>query len=289
VCEGLCTGVTCPDPGECVSGVCDPADGSCGTENDGINTGCDLGGSPGVCDGAGACVECNIDGQCGANEACVNNVCESTLVCEYVQDFEAMVLGDPPQAQPTSLADDGWLVGATVFQADGVTPVYNYFAFPAPNGGAAFSAVAGGEGGAEQGAQQLSIYSDYNNTDHGNGLIIEAVVFRERPITAADIGTTISFTFDAKRGNINDPSGSSTALAFIKTLDPNAGFATTNFITEDTTNLPTTWGTFTITLDLTDPLLEGQILQIGAQNRATNYEPSGVFYDNMNLCSAPAP
>ena len=288
VCEGLCTGVTCPDPGECVTGVCDPADGSCNPQNDAINTGCDLGGSPGVCDGQGVCVQCNDNAQCGANEACINNVCESTLVCEYVQDFESMVLGDPPQTQPTSLANDGWQVGANVFGPDGTTFLYNYFSFPAPNGGAAFSAVAAGEGGPEQGAQQLSIYNDYNNADHAAGNIIEAVVFRQRTITAADIGTTISFRFDAKRGNINDPSGSSTALAFIKTIDPGAGFATTNFITEDTTNLPTTWGAFTITLDLTDPLLEGQTLQIGAQSRATNYEPSGVFYDNMSLCSAPA-
>ena len=65
-CEGLCAPDTCSDNGiECQTDVCDPADGSCNAQNDGINTGCDLGPGPGVCDGAGACVECNIDAQCG--------------------------------------------------------------------------------------------------------------------------------------------------------------------------------------------------------------------------------
>jgi exo-beta-1,3-glucanase (GH17 family) len=280
---GLCAGVICPDPGECVTGVCDPSDGSCSAQNDAVNTGCDLAGSPGVCDGAGACVQCNDDAQCGATETCVGNVCESTVVCEYEQDFE--LLAPAPQDQPTSLAEDGWQVGANVFGPDGTTFLYNYFAFPAPNGGAAFSAVATGEGGPDQGTQQLSIYNDYNNADQAAGNIIEAIVFQERTIVAADVGKTVSFTFDAKRGNINDPSGSSTALAFIKTIDPNAGFATTNFITQDTTNLPTTWGTFTVSLPI-DAGLVGQTLQFGAQSRATGYEGSGVFYDNMAFCAA---
>ena len=183
------------------------------------------------------------------------------------------------------MADDGWQVGANVFGPDGTTFLYNYFAFPAPNGGPAFSAVASGEGGPDQGAQQLSIYNDYNNADHAAGNIIEAIVFQERTIVAGDVGKTVAFTFDAKRGNINDPSGNSTALAFIKTIDPNTGFATTNFITQDTTNLPTTWGTFTVSLPINAGLV-GQTLQFGAQSRATNYEGSGVFYDNMALCTA---
>ena len=279
VCEGLCTGVTCPDPGECVSGVCDPATGDCSSQNDGINTGCDLGGNPGVCDGAGACVQCNEDAQCGAGETCVNNACEaSSIACEYEQDFELLTPGDPPQGQPTDLAADGWLVGANVFESDG-TFAYNYFAFPAPNGGAAFSAVAEGEGGPDQGARQLSIYSDYDNADHAVGRIIEAIVFQERDIVPGDVGTTVTFTFDAKRGNIE---GATTALAFIKTLDPGAEFATTNFISEDTTDLPATWGAFSISLAI-DASLVGQVLQIGFQNRASNFEGSGVFYDNVKV------
>jgi hypothetical protein len=198
------------------------------------------------------------------------------IACLYEQDFELLTPGDPPQTQPTSLATDGWKVGANVFGPDGTTFLYNYFAFPAPNGGPAFSAVAVGEGGAAQGAQQLSIYNDYNNADHAAGNIIEAVVFRERPIEAGDVGTTIVFKFDAKKGNIVPPT---TAAAFIKTI---AGSNTTNNIAIDTTNLPDTWDTFTISLPII-PELVGQVLQIGFQSRATNYNSSGIFYDNITL------
>ena len=280
-CEGLCAPDTCPDNGiECQTDVCEPADGSCSPMNGGINTGCDFGPGPGVCDGAGACVECNIDAQCGSGETCVNNVCEAAgVACDYEQDFELLTPGDPPQPVPNSLSGDGWLVGANVFQSDGTTFIYDYFAFPAPNGGPAFSAVAVAEGGPDQGAQQLSIYSDYNNGDHALGRIIEALVFRERTIISSDVGTTLEFTFDAKSGNIE---GATTALAFIKTLDPGAGFATTNFITQDTTNLSATWATFTLSLSV-DASLVGQTLQYGFQSRASNFEGSGVFYDNLTF------
>jgi exo-beta-1,3-glucanase (GH17 family) len=278
-CEGLCTPDTCPDNGiECQTDLCDPANGSCNAQNDEINTGCDLGGSAGVCDGAGACVECNTDGQCASGESCVNNVCEAppAAACLYEQDFESLTPGDPPQPVPNSLSNDGWLVGANVFAPDGTTFLYNYFAFPAPNGGPAFSAVAVGEGGPDQGEQQLSIYSDYNNADQGVGDIIEAIVFQEFPIVASDVGTTIVFTFDAKKGNIVPPT---TAAAFIKTI---AGSDTTNNIPINTTNLPDTWDTFTISLPIV-PELVGQVLQIGFQSRATNFDSSGIFYDNLTL------
>jgi hypothetical protein len=255
---GGCTvDADCPDTGnDCTAGAC--VAGNCETVNVADGTSCE-----------------------GDTGTCNAGVCEpiGPIACEYEQDFEAMVPGDPPQPVPNSLSDDGWLVGANVFEPDGTTFIYDYFAFPAPNGGPAFSAVAVGEGGAEQGAQQLSIYSDYNNADHGLGRIIEAIVFRERTIVASDEGTTLSFTFDAKAGNIE---GASTALAFVKTLDPGAGFATTNFITEDTTNLPASWGTFTLSLAV-DASLVGQTLQYGFQTRASNFEGSGNFYDNVSV------
>ena len=79
---------------------------------------------------------------------------------------------------------------------------YGYGVFPAPNDGAAFSAIAIGEGGATQGNQQLSIFSDYNNTDHANGAYIEANVFQEQWVESGDVTETWTFEFDAKRGNI---------------------------------------------------------------------------------------
>ena len=47
----------------------------------------------------------------------------------YSQDFEGLDI-----TSGTALGDDGWLVGANVFDPNG-NFLYNYFAFPAPNGG----------------------------------------------------------------------------------------------------------------------------------------------------------
>lgn len=192
----------------------------------------------------------------------------------YSQDFETM---NP--ADPNALATDGWWVYGNCFGPDGTTYLYGYGPFPAPNGGPpdAFCAIAVGEGGVEQGNQQLSVYSDYANLDHGLGNIIESNVFQEQTIEPSDDGNTWFFQFDAKLGNIE---GVSTAAAFIKTLDPGAGYALTNFLTVDMTSIPAEWGTYSIYIQIDEPLV-GQILQFGFLNTATGYEGSGIFYDNV--------
>jgi hypothetical protein len=195
----------------------------------------------------------------------------------YNQDFEAL-----NQANTTALGDDGWLVFGNVFGPDWAY-WYGYGPFPAPNDGAAFSAIAAGEGGPQQGAQQLVVFSDYNNTDHGAGAYIESNVFQEQLIGPGDVTEVWFFHWDAKRGNIE---GESTALAFIKTLDPDAGFATTNFLTMDMTNIPDTWGSYLLYIYI-DPSLDGQLLQFGFLNVATNYQGSGIFYDNVRFNISP--
>ena len=130
----------------------------------------------------------------------------SHAIIPYAQDFEGL-----NQADTGALAADGWLVFANVFAPDGAS-LDGYGVFPAPNDGAAFCAIAIGEGGAEQGDQQLVAFSDYNNTDHAVGNLIEALVFQEFLIEAGDVGETWVFDFQAKRGNIE---GASTAMAFI--------------------------------------------------------------------------
>ena len=192
----------------------------------------------------------------------------------YSQDFESLGAADP-----AALSGDGWVVFGNVFSPDHSVYYYGYGTFPAPNPGGGFSAIATGQGGAAQGAQQLSIYSDYNNADHANGNLIESNVFKEQTVGAGDAGATWTFTFDGKLGNLG---GSTTALAFIKTLNPAAGYATTNFITLDTTHFPNAWGTYSLSITI-DPSLVGQILQFGFANTATHYEGSGMFYDNISF------
>ena len=146
------------------------------------------------------------------------------------------------QPDMDALANDGWLVFANVFGPDW-SYWYGYGPFPAPNDGFGFCAIAVGECGAE------------------------------------NVGETWAFDFQAKLGNLEF---GSTAAAFIKTLDPNNGWALTNFITLDMTFTPTTWSDYSMEL-LIDPSLAGQIFQFGFMNVATNYEGSCVFYDNINF------
>jgi hypothetical protein len=189
----------------------------------------------------------------------------------YSQDFESL-----DQTSPTVLGDDGWLVGANVFDQAG-NFIYNYFAFPAPNGGAAFSAVTQGWGGANQGAQALVVYNDYNNGDH-SWANIEANFFREYIIDASDVGKTMVFTFDGKLGDIQPPT---TAAAFIKVIDTNT-WGLSEYQSVDTTSLTVNWETFSLSTEIRADQA-GHIFQIGFMNTTTNWTSSGVGYDNIGL------
>ena len=236
------------------------------------------------------------DGNTNNGDGC-SDTCqiESTLV--YQQDYEAL-----NAVGPTALGDDGWLVGANVFA--GLPPgggfLYNYFAFPAPNGGPAFSAIATGEGGVPQGAQQMSVYSDYNNVDHLNGNTIEANVFQQIAIGVGDVGKVFTFQFDHKLGNLNSPADpecpstipaflgtpcANTAQAFIKVFDP--VFALLDFPTADMTSISTTWGTSSVSTAPIPVGAVGGVLQFGFLNKASLYQPAGIFYDNVIVTSVP--
>ncbi len=192
----------------------------------------------------------------------------------YTQNFETYSMPGPGL-----LLGDNWLVYGNVFAPDNVTYLYGYGPYPAPNDGMAFCAIVAGEGGVDQGAQQLSVYSDYNNQDHGLGRWIESNVYREQTVTAGDVGQTWVFEFNAKMGNLELLS---TAAAFIKTLNPSAGWALTNFIQTDMTTIPATWGGYSVSITI-DASLVGQVLQFGFLNRATAFQSSGITYDNVNF------
>lgn len=214
----------------------------------------------------------------------------------YEQNFESL-----DETSATALEDDGWVFFANVFDdSASATPKFNYGPFAAPNATTDpstvfISAVASGEGDVPQGAQQLSVFNDYNccslgtATPEGHGDPdgddrVEINVFQEpfsqaTPISADEVGKTLTFAFDAKRGNIE---GATTAFAFIKTIDPNSGFSQTNFITVEMTGIPITWARYSVELVI-DAGLEGQILQFGFVNTASDFEGSGIFYDNLRV------
>lgn len=203
----------------------------------------------------------------------------------YSQDFEALVLADP-----AALTADGHKVFANVFDPNG-NYLYGYGTFDAPNGGGGFSAIAAALGGAYQGAQQLSIYSDYNNTDHGNGNYIEASVFHEQPVGALDVGSTWRFSFDyLKNPNVNNGDGDTTANAFIKVLKSSDGsYATLAYLVRDTSDASTSaWASSALDL-LIDPAFAGELLQFGFASYATNYNDSSRVYDNLEFGMLGAP
>jgi hypothetical protein len=194
---------------------------------------------------------------------------------QYNQNFDGF-----PLPSVGGLLGDSWMVYGNVW-GPGWDYWYNYGPFDAPNGpvsegaGIGFSQIVEGEGR----GRQLNVFSDYNNANHADGAHIESLVFREQTIGPNDVTETWVFRFAAKRGNLE---GATTALAFIKTLDPGAGYAQTNYITVDMTSIPTTWSPYSVSIVI-DPSLDGQILQFGFQVMASNYEGSGIFYDNVGF------
>ena len=199
----------------------------------------------------------------------------ATSGISFNADFEDSDAGAPS-------IGDGWTSFATAFTTEGGF-VYNYGTFDTPNNSGGFASIASGEGEEAQGTQYLNVFSDYNNADHGNDLVIEALTFQERTITAAD-GGNYQLTFDAKAPSSGGIAPPTTAFAFLRTLDPASGFATTNDIRFDMSSVSDTeWNTFTVELTIDASLLEGQLLQFGFANAATTFNPSGVFYDNITL------
>ena len=205
----------------------------------------------------------------------------SAQLTDFFEDFEGL-----DRTNPAALSDAGWQGAAA-----GLTPsgAFQFFAsFVAPNNidSPQISVISDPEAGPPIGDQGLVVFSDYNSDIHSGNpafslLIIS--IFQERTISAADIGNTIEFSWTAD-GNAFPPTGDTVTEAFMLTLDPNNNFALTNELTFDTTT--TADGALalnSLTLDLSDPLLEGQILQFGFRNTAGGFNGSAVDYDNVTL------
>lgn len=197
---------------------------------------------------------------------------------EYAQDFDGLDINNGD-----ALSNEGWIVYANVFDPSG-NYLYGYGTFPAPNPGIGFSSITDTQQAADQGSQSLVVYSDYNNGDHANGNYIEASVFREQTVQAANIGQSAIFSFDVKKSDfVGNGQGDAQMYAFLKVLDPGAGFATIRETRLDVTdNSIRNWENATLTMTL-DAGTEGKIFQMGYGSYASNYDDTGVLYDNISL------
>lgn len=129
-------------------------------------------------------------------------------------------------------------------------------------------------------------YSDYNNgSAHGSGQWVESNVFQQQMVGAGDVGTPWTRRFDAKLDNFAGLAAPSTALAFIRLLDPNNGYQITGLSSVDMSAVPATWGTYSLTITAG----AGQILQFGFANTATHYAQSAIAYDNISFAPVPEP
>lgn len=187
----------------------------------------------------------------------------------YGDDFESYPLfeGD------ASDLGGGWLGYANVYgNYPGCTDWwYPYGPFPAPNGPFISNIVEGSTGKA------LNVFSDYNNGNHGDGACIETNVFQERTLSNLDIGL---YTYRFETQVPMELGVGVNTFGFVKLLDPNNSYSLDMYHTVSSV----TAGVKTITVTL-DSSAVGKILQWGFTTIASNYEPSGRYYDNVTFAT----
>jgi|GEM_PF-3435134 len=249
----------------------------------------------------------------GCPEGLIIGSQEASFGSDFCADDDA-IIGDqtasptspPPTTPPTtppSNSPAGFIFIDDFEEADttngaaitGWTWYVNVFDGAAYKGGYGGSAVSNSEQisnisdevGANQGTQALNVYSDYSNQDHAKGWDIEVNLYREFTVKTSDSGEFI-FEFDVKRPSDTSAAvtAPSVASAFVKVLDPANGFQTVSLIEVDTTSASSdSYSTKTISFSIDGATQAGLLVQFGFSNTATNYNSSGVLYDNVSVSS----
>lgn len=192
----------------------------------------------------------------------------------FSDDFENYTY--PPDGNPIG---GGWTWFLNAYPnfptCDGY--IGNYGPNPAPNSNAEPYGVSNiGQGNT---GQALNVFSDYGSPDQPLGNCVEVNVFQERVLTAADAGSYL-FKFDTQ---VTDTLGAGVqTYAFIKLINPNPPYDTYVFLKAPTA----TGGAKSLSIDLAADAA-GLLLQWGFANVASNYLPSGRFYDNVEFSPAP--
>lgn len=192
-------------------------------------------------------------------------------VINFSDDFESYPIYEG--GDPTDLGG-GWtlFVNLRVGFPFCAFPLSGYGPLAAPNGPNVSNIVAGSTGKA------LNTFSNYDDEQHDNQNCVETNVFQERIVSSSDTGR-YAYRFETQVP-LELGEGVQT-YGFVKLLDPN-DFSVVVFKTVSTA----TAGDKTITVNL-DASTEGHILQWGFANVASNYLPSGRWYDNVEFGLGP--
>jgi hypothetical protein len=177
---------------------------------------------------------------------------------DFETDFES----------PTAITDAGWVAAVNYFTPDCADYVSSPYSFDAPDNGPQVSALAPGES-----SQVANIYSNYDDGQHTTFCLETNVLQEVAVITEADVGE-YEFTYDVEL-----PPAEFTGdkvNGFVRVFAP--GYSSVLLSVSE----PSTEGTKTISVIIT-PEMVGGILQFGFNNYAHNYEPSGMYYDNVSF------
>ena len=177
---------------------------------------------------------------------------------------------------------DNWTWGANQFDDAGCTAYnssYGYYRpdFAAPDAGPQVSSLSPQFAAEPDAPKQMVFYSDYNNAAFGGAAdkCVEVRVFREvNPITADDVGV-YQFKYETTVDSL-DPADAARAGAVIWLNDAPAATGSA---------LPA--GAYTVDFEITDAMVGGK-LQYGFFNKSSNYQDTGVKYDNVSF-AVPAP
>jgi hypothetical protein len=201
----------------------------------------------------------------------------SAALVAYSTDFESA----PSGGTGFTPIGDGWLDFVNQFDAlNNYAGGYQYNGGNAPSDGPQVSAINTAEAGVNQGAQVLSVYSDYDNRgfqENGNPAAVETLVFQEQLLDGSESGLWY-FGFDAKDGGVASPAS---AEAFIKVLD--AGFqpVANGLIQLSTTNISADWNRYEAIVDFDSTGVGAVRTQFGFQTLTGNDVATTNFYDNV--------
>ena len=200
---------------------------------------------------------------------CIDNVKLETVppdssLTTFDSDFDSLI--------PAPTIGDGW----KFINSNGPSAAYSG---DAPNGPQICTLVNAGAGN-----QFLNMFADYDNKFMPTE-VLTLHVFQEQTFTAVDAarGEKWTFNFDYSRAvDPFGPGGATATGAFIRVFDDgNNLLAEELFSTTAATGPAFSPGSVSLTFD---PVWNTDgIVQFGFTSSVTNYEPSGVYYDNVEF------